>query len=92
MFPHPTNGHVKIEQVKECIPVGCILPALVATTRCQYGRVHQKAITEGHFQPEGQYQKVTFSRMSPPRLKVAFCYGLLAESGLLLWPSGVSSP
>ena len=22
--------------------------------------VHQKAITEGHFQPEGQYQKVTF--------------------------------
>ena len=22
--------------------------------------VHKKAITEGHFQPEGQYQKVTF--------------------------------
>ena len=29
------------------------------------GWVRQKAITEGHFQPEGQYQKVTFPGVTP---------------------------
>ena len=32
---------------------------------------HRKAITEGHFQPKGQYQEVTFFRRSPSSLWAA---------------------
>ena len=38
--------------------------------------VHQKAITEGHFQPEGHNRRFSVT-------------GLLVESGLLLCPAGV---
>ena len=41
--------------------------------------LHQKAITEGHFQPEGHNRRFSVT-------------GLLVESGLLLWPSGVHPP
>ena len=49
--------HIPSHSQQECIPVGCVPPTSVTTTRCQYSG--GGAITEGHFQPEGQYQKVT---------------------------------
>ena len=54
---------------QEYSPGRYVLPASVATTICLFQRgFHQKAITEGHFQPKGQYQEVTFFRRSPSSL------------------------
>ena len=57
-------------------------------------KIYQKAITEGHFQPEDHNRRLLSMGGGRGSVwhflkKVTFWYCLLVESGLLLWPSSV---
>ena len=53
----------------------------MATTRCQYGCT-----------PEGQNRRPLSTRRQYQKVTFQECHPFLIERGLLLWPSGVSSP
>ena len=74
-----TSDHLHADAIcsypQECIPVWCSRGGMGYTRRPQQkatfnqkakkATFNQKAIMKGHFQPEGQYQKVTFPKHHP---------------------------